>query len=316
MKKISLILFYSILVVCLVACSKMNKTPDERKILEDYNSKITQCSYANFNTAKFVRQQYKKNDKRFIADVTLTGKDDYANYEATVTVIYNYYDDQGWMLDECENTLCTCICIKGRNADQIIEDLNTNYKIYIDDCTEISYMYHSFDETNRMDIVGVSWKTENGYLTSTYVGTIQFAYERGEWILNSINKTDSSYYLNIKNTIWKPEFYQYANNSRPNNIDLTIESVADDSTEIIFSDYQGNKYVAKICRGWANPGKWEAETFEKGYSIQYLFENGTPFYGLSIGGYKDLDKKNRTYINMQYENYPNNFLDPFYYIVK
>lgn len=105
-----------VLAVGVTACA--SKTPNEGKILDDYNAQATEYAYANFDHAELVSEQYDKENKQFSADVTLTGKDDYAGYEADVRVTYHYDDEQGWVLDGYSNPDVTVRCFEGMSKKE------------------------------------------------------------------------------------------------------------------------------------------------------------------------------------------------------
>ena len=110
MKKIVFVIGVFALCLFFTACSTIDKVPTENKILSDYKAKESGFAYANFTEAKIIRQQLNKEAKQFTADVEIKGKDAYARYTSNITVKYNYYDDRGWMLDECSYVYPSCFC--------------------------------------------------------------------------------------------------------------------------------------------------------------------------------------------------------------
>lgn len=314
MKKIVFVIGVFALCLFFTACSTIDKVPTENKILSDYKAKESGFAYANFTEAKIIRQQLNKEAKQFTADVEIKGKDAYARYTSNITVKYNYYDDRGWMLDECSYVYPSCFCENGRTKDDIMEDILQNASSYIPGCIDIEYLQHRFD--GECDVVDINWKTEKGYLISTYTGQLKFTYINGIWQKSDLIKTKSSYYLNIDDTKWEPDVVQYPNNMHPDNPVLWIDSISKDSTEIVFEDANGGKYTARICNGWSYPGKWDPNTFENGHMVQYLFDSGTQFYGCSIGRYTSDSGTKGIYIHMQHTDYGNTFTDPFYYMKK
>lgn len=292
MKKVILIFLILCTFFTLGGCSTLGKMPNEAKILEDYSSKTVNAAFVDFEECEIIRQQTNEQEKRFIADVKFFGKDEYADYEVTTNLVYNYYDDQGWMLDDFSDIFPSYVCRKGRTVEEISQDLNQHHYSYIPDCTEINYISHQFNANEKADIVEIEWTTDTDYLTTKYTGYLKYVYLYGEWKFEGISKNNSTYKLKLEGTYWEPSFREYWNSDRPDNIDYIVSEISDDSSVIIFKDNLGNTYTAQ-----ATSDSYE-DDFEKGYSISYSFENQDPFIECDISGYSKDSYKNGPVIKM------------------
>lgn len=276
-----------LLALCFVVsgCSRISKTPNEQQCLSDYLAKNTEVAYANFNTSQFIRQQLNKENEQFIADVKLTGKDDYANYEGEVRLIYNYYDDQGWMLDEYSKAVINCICYKGRTQEQIITDIQQLYSSekYL---TDIEYISHTFEQENNCEKAIIDVVTRVGYVDRTNRYEMTFYYEEGKWKKKAHggsrygNEIDdaSSIYLNIKNTTW------YSNNE--GDPDVKILDVSEDSSVITFMYGNDGPYKAVPDSSWY--GRPTLKAHDSEYDLRFKIDSDV-FYSLYISNHSNDD---------------------------
>lgn len=238
-----------ILVLLMCSCSNMNKTPDEGKMLEDYKAVATHLSYTNLDKAEFVRQQYKKDEMKFVADAKFTGKDDYADYTCLATLTYNYYDDQGWMLDEYTDNGLTTACHTGRTFEEAEKQLEKNPIQYIPNSTYIDVTGLKTYLNNNMEKVTVNYQVYNKHLAMTYEDAeLTFTYSQGQWILTGIDKEVDNIFVNLENTEWITDDFS--------GIDITITDISADSRNVTF-----------VCRGEEYKGEmtntYSEETFTK-----------------------------------------------------
>lgn len=311
------ILCVLIVIICvsfmLVGCSEFSNKPNEGKFLEDYSNKTINAAFVNFEKCEIIRQQTNEQEKQFTVAVKLSGSDEYADYEVVTNLVYNYYDDQGWMLDDFTDVFPSYECKKGRDDVDISQDLKQNFCSYIPDCTEINYISHQFIAAEKADVVEVEWTTDSNYLITKNTGSLKFEYLYGEWKFGGISKNDSVYKLKLEGTYWEPSFREYWNSNRPDNIDYIISEISDDSTVIIFKDSYGNSYKAQMISDSYK------DDFEKGYSVTYSFEDQNPYIECDISGYNKESYKNGPVIKM-YNSTSQTQLDynlnPLYYMKK
>ena len=197
MRKVTLPLICVFLTLMLCSCSGMKRTPNKKTILADYISQNVHLSYAKFDKINILREQLNKNEKRFIADIELTGKDDYAEYTCTASVEYNYYDDRGWMLDKCSNKEVAYQCFQGMTKNEISKyDLDD----FVETPTAI-YNSNEFDKNNNMHYF--YFNTRDGkYRVKEYLETVIFEYKNGNWEYDSTESVLVNTYLDIEGTTW------------------------------------------------------------------------------------------------------------------
>ncbi|MBQ2839949.1 MAG: hypothetical protein IJE70_01205 [Oscillospiraceae bacterium] len=238
MKKAFLIITAAVLcaIMCmgLTSCSKMNKTPDEAKILADYNAKYEHSAYVNFNEIEISRSQLNKEDMRFTADVVLTGKDTYANYTTTCTVTYNYYNDQGWMLDSCSDVYVTHQCFQGMTKDDI------------EQCHPVRYtnwptaIYKGTDFNQQANMQYFYFDSRMGDLIQAYcTEVVAFKYQEGMWKYIDTKRTEER--IAVENTTWVCYRNSLVSAFPP---EITIVSV-DENNNIQFK--YGNKMITAFC---------------------------------------------------------------------
>ncbi len=198
-KTISLLLCM-IMCIGLTSCSKMNETPDEVKILADFNAKFEDMAYANFDRVEILRQQLNKENKTFVADIALKGRDEYADYKATIYLHYNYYDDKGWMLGSYSEPDITCQCFRGMTDEDVsLYDLDD----FVDWPTAI-YQYGEFDkENNRHCFYFNTSNKGQSYAVVEYKEAVIFEYINGEWRYTENDRTLLNEFFDIEGTTWE-----------------------------------------------------------------------------------------------------------------
>ena len=92
------------IVIGSVACFTSGCTEQPKKendILEDYIENATDLTFVSWEALDITKRQTNQNEKKDTIYGVLSGKSEYANYEADVVLYYNYYDQGGWILDGC-----------------------------------------------------------------------------------------------------------------------------------------------------------------------------------------------------------------------
>lgn len=242
MKKLTLATLSFLLVMVLCSCSGLNNTPSEDQILSDYLEKSVETEYANFSTLEIKRSQLNKENKAFTADVVITGKDEYADYTCSTSLLYNYYDDQGWMLDEITNNELTTTCHSGRTLEELEKDIRANYTTYIPDALRVDDFNVENCLDQNMQLVTFTCETVNNHLTTKYDVVMYYLYVNGNWIINNTEKEPSNFKINLEGTRWVEKASDW---DERGDWYFTIKSISDDSKTIVF-EYEGSKYTGTL----------------------------------------------------------------------
>ena len=303
MRKAFLIITAAVLcvIMCmgLTSCSKINKTPDEAKILADYNAEYTDSAYANFSNV--VINNEGKNDIVYFANVTFTGRDEYADYELDTTVYYNYIKKQGWVFDRRKGSDIDMFLRNGRTEEQIYADIEVNGERYIRNAKNIKVLQTQIKDLEFAEYVLVSWEEEKYDLYSEYTGVLRFFYKDGgvwEYDKKSI-KSEKHKILNFENTIWR---YKYNNRLIRKYPDFVIKSISDDNMTMVV-EYGGVTYTGEAESRESFADGNATYYFPKGSEvreawIRYSTDETEPkdsyYVTLGItGGYTDFHKVNQ-----------------------
>ncbi len=243
MRKFVLGVVSFLLVMVLCSCSGLNKTPDENQILSDYLVKSPEPEYANFNAVEIKRSQLNKDEKSFVADIELVGKDEYADYLCSSSIQYNYYDDQGWMLDKITNRELKTVCHTGRLLDDIKNDILTNYTTFFPGGVWVDNIEVEDVLEQNMQLVTLDCETEINNLITTYNDVkMYFKYGNGNWFVDNIEKNVSNFKINLQGTSWE-ETSSTVFLREP--IRFKIKKISDDSKTIIV-EHNGVDYTGTL----------------------------------------------------------------------
>lgn len=255
MKRIVLFALCMFLIMVLCACSAMNRTPDEETILSDYIEKSVETKYTNFNKVEIKRKQFNKTEKTFVADIELIGKDDYADYACSSSIIYNYYDDAGWMLDEINDTKLTTKCYNGRTLDEIETDIKKNYTTYLPGGLWVDDFKAEDLLEQNMQLVTFDCEISTKHLITKYDDLkMYFKYEEGNWQVYNINKTPCNFKINLEGTYWETDEY--------NNRNITIREISEDSKTIIL-ECNNKEYIGTMTNKYSEDTFFEASPYYK-----------------------------------------------------
>lgn len=64
-------------------------------ISENYPSMVVEY----VSDLEIMRSQLFEEDKKWIADISIRATDEYAEMAAEVSIVYDYYDDKGWIIN-------------------------------------------------------------------------------------------------------------------------------------------------------------------------------------------------------------------------
>lgn len=271
MKKFALFALCTFLIMGLCACSAISRTPDEAMVLRDFNYALPELAFANLDKAEFIRQQTNKQEKRYVAEVMISGKDDYAEYNFTATLTYNYYDDKGWMLDNYDYASAGIKCYKGRNFDDVKKEIEDNCLSYFPGCSYIEVIDMSAELNTNTEIVTLNYEILNKHIVTYYENAkMYFVYADGKWQLNETVSEPDNCYINLEKTKWVTEGNLFVLGD--NEFDIEITEIADDSSKIKLL-YGGIETTATVKSDTGS-------ILEHGF-IQYQFDKPIEWIGVN-----------------------------------
>ena len=147
LKKITSLLFATCMLFCLSACGKQNGTPKDT-INSDIENLVNNIDLQNCFDSEFVndspyqvesyliKRQTNFDNKEDIVYYDVIVKNDYFQISNTYKLLYRYYDEGGWILDDSVLESKNIIPIKAPEAQLVLEEWgqkqyylnNTNYK--------------------------------------------------------------------------------------------------------------------------------------------------------------------------------------------
>ena len=240
----------AVLCICMLifsSCNTLKNTPNEEKILEDLQSQFTTQTLENAYMVEINRSQLKEDEKVWTADISIYASDEYAEMQAESTIIYNYYDDEGWMMD-WEQTTYPVFSVSSMNQGMKDEDitqvLSNNALDHVDDV---------FDSESGVHQINYK-KTDNSYrLFSTEItGMLECSYidsDSGWQAFNDIETSRETYIRtdNVMSGKFYSDFYDGS---------FTVKELSEDGQAITFSFtglsgigrrvYEGKEYHAEL----------------------------------------------------------------------
>lgn len=142
MKKITVILFGILLICGLTACGNLKETPtktlendvkiitEEIVLYEDFESDFVRDSQYKYVSSYLSKRQTNLEDKQDIVFYDIIIQNDYFEIVYSYKLVYNYYDEGGWILDNKILDEKTVTPIKPAEAEQVV-DLWYEKEIYI-----------------------------------------------------------------------------------------------------------------------------------------------------------------------------------------
>lgn len=237
------IFFVVICGILLAGCSGIKQTPTEEDILSDllelYPSQAIECA----DSLKIVRSQLFEDDKEWTADITISASNDYAQMLSEVTVVYDYYDNKGWMLNTGE-TMYPEFLVVNTNSGMTSDDIQD--LLYAWAGEQIEYVDNSFDSDSGVEYITYKVeKQESSFYNSITYGTLTCCYygpDSGWNVVNDIE--DSKDFLPIVENIlgtydgtcyaggwdWNPRFLGYYN--------FNITEISQDGQSLTINGYK------------------------------------------------------------------------------
>ena len=181
----SLIVLLLICMLILIGCSSKQAPPEESEILKDFKEGYgSEFIYEKMDNIYIEKQQTNEETKTFFADIILEGEDEYASYTVAGRVTYNYYDDQGWMLEEWTPSVpedINYVGVLNRGlSDEEFNDLIEQKSIYISpgeaDYTVVSSTIEEFSQIFQGEV-----RIDTPLLSCEGELELQCDYDGNEW---------------------------------------------------------------------------------------------------------------------------------------
>lgn len=136
-KKIIILLFVGMCIMIFTGCTSSVK--DEDEILTDFANYEENLSFLNFNSVEISKRQTNKEDKEDIIYISIIGEGEFATHEYECKLVYNYYEQGGWILDTVEIENCLVTELNTISDDEILSMVNDSPQ---------NYLYGDYDSAN------------------------------------------------------------------------------------------------------------------------------------------------------------------------
>lgn len=268
LKKMEVMLLLGISAFSLFGCNGMKNTPDEEKILDDLQTLFPSQTLENAFEIEIQRSQLQETEKTWTADISIYAEDEYAEMTAETTLVYNYYDDRGWML-EAENTSYPVFgvdnMIQGMTEEDMSNILSNNDMEYVDDIynsdTGIHQIsYKKIDDNYRLFETNIS-----GVLDCTYVDT-----DNGWQISNNLEEP-REIVIRTENVLAGVFCRDYDGDYSDGT--FTVEEISEDGKNITFSFTAPSKIGGKVEAGKIYHAELEKVESDDEYKYFYAYYN-------------------------------------------
>ena len=190
------ILLSAILGILLLGCNGIKQTPSENDILSDlselYPSQAIECA----DRLEIIRSQLFEDEKKWTTDVAISASNEYAQMLSEITVVYDYYDNQGWILNT-EETMYPSFTVEKTNSEMTDDDIQDLLYVWAGD--QIEYVDNTFDSDSGVEYITYKMEQqESFYYNSVTYGTLTCCYygpDSGWNVVNDI--VDSKDFLPI-----------------------------------------------------------------------------------------------------------------------
>ncbi|MDM8125112.1 hypothetical protein [Mediterraneibacter glycyrrhizinilyticus] len=212
----------------LTGCSGIKKVPEEEDILSDLEENYPSNTIDCCDNLEIIKSQLFEEDKEWTADIIINASDEYATMASEITVVYDYYDDQGWMMN-LEQTMYPIFnsndIHSGMNATDI-EVLLYNWAGERIEKTDAQFD----DENDRMYINYKRTMQESSFFDSTFTGQLECVYNNTDegWVVANDYQDEKEYSLRIQDVLGQ---YEAGNNV------IQIKDISSDGKKIVFSGY-------------------------------------------------------------------------------
>ena len=136
--------------IFLAGCGGVNQTPSENDILSDLSEYFPSQSIKYADSLEIVKSQLFADKKEWNADVAISASDEYAQMSAEITVVYDYYDDKGWMINT-EKTMYPAFDVDETDSGMTDDDIQNLLDTWGGE--QIEYVDNSFDSDSGIELI-------------------------------------------------------------------------------------------------------------------------------------------------------------------
>lgn len=200
MKKIKKLLIVAC-AMTLTGCSSIKNTPTEERIIADISENYPSMTVEYVNDLEIMRSQLFEEDKEWIADIRISATDEYAEMSAETSVVYDYYDDKGWIINT-EETSYPDFTVNSTLSEMSSDDINELLNIWGGEQTE--YIDSSFDAASGIEYITYKKEgKESRNLNNVISGVLECNYYNTDNGWNVINDvvSEKQYSLSVDDVI-------------------------------------------------------------------------------------------------------------------
>lgn len=220
----------------LTGCSGIKNVPEEEDILSDLVENYPSNSINCTDNLEIIKSQLFEEDKEWVADIKINASDDYASMDSEITVVYDYYDDQGWMLN-LEQTMYPVFYTNDTYAGMSDEDIEELLYIWAGEGIETTDAQFD-DENDRMYIYYRRTMQESSFFDSTFTGQLECVYNNADegWTVANDYQDEKEYSLRIQDVLGEYEAsYDGMVSSFNGKCVFQIKDISPDGKNIVFS---------------------------------------------------------------------------------
>lgn len=166
-------------------------------ISENYPSMVVEY----VSDLEIMRSQLFEEDKKWIADISIRATDEYAEMAAEVSIVYDYYDDKGWIINT-EETIYPEFTVNTTLSGMNRNDINKLLDILGGE--QIEYIDSSFDDVSGIEYI--TYKKvgkESRNINNEISGVLECKYYNTDYGWNVINDVvnETQYSLSVDDVI-------------------------------------------------------------------------------------------------------------------
>lgn len=246
MKKIKELLIVTC-AMALTGCSGIKNTPTEEKVIADISENYPSMTVEYVSNLEIMRSQLFEEDKEWIADIRISATDEYAEMTAEVSVVYDYYDDKGWIINT-EETSYPDFTVNTMLSEMSSDDINELLNIWGGEQTE--YIDSSFDAASGIEYI--TYKKvgkESRNLNNVISGVLECKYYNTDNGWNVINDVvnETQYSLSVDDVIGSYVFdYDPLVSSFNGRYVFNIKEISSDQKSIVISGSNQPLYESSL----------------------------------------------------------------------
>ena len=182
-------------------CSGIKNTPTEEKVMADISENYPSMVVEYVSDLEIMRSQLFEEDKEWIADISIRATDEYAEMAAEVSIVYDYYDDKGWIINT-EETIYPEFTVNTTLSGMNRNDINKLLDILGGE--QIEYIDSSFDDVSGIEYI--TYKKvgkESRNINNEISGVLECKYYNTDYGWNVINDVvnETQYSLSVDDVI-------------------------------------------------------------------------------------------------------------------